>query len=137
MIKMTAIGNLGKDALVNDVNGKKVINFSVAHTEKWNDAGGSPKEKTLWIECAYWSEKTSISPYLLKGTQVYVEGTPDVRVYETNTGDKGASLQLRVTQVQLLGGNKTGQPAIANGAPAASTGSHATGGTPVTDDLPF
>ena len=40
MLKIFAIGHLGKDATVNNVNGKNVINFSVAHTEKWNDAQG-------------------------------------------------------------------------------------------------
>ena len=34
MIKMQVIGNLGKDCLVNNVNGRTVINFCVAHTEK-------------------------------------------------------------------------------------------------------
>ena len=34
MIKLQVIGNLGKDCIVNTVNGKTVINFNVAHTEK-------------------------------------------------------------------------------------------------------
>lgn len=100
MIKLMVIGNLGKDATVNTVNNKNVINFSVAHTEKYND-----KEKTTWVECAYWSEKTGIAPYLKKGQQVYVEGQPEVRTWESN-GKSGASLQIRVISVQLLGGKK-------------------------------
>lgn len=97
MIKLMVIGNLGKDALVNTVNSKTVLNFSVAHTEKFND-----KEKTVWVECAYWTEKTGIAPYLKKGQQVYVEGQPEVRTWESN-GKSGASLQVRVSTVQLIG----------------------------------
>ena len=41
MIKLQVIGNLGKDALVNNVNGKTVINFNVAHTERYKDAQGN------------------------------------------------------------------------------------------------
>jgi len=41
MIKLQVIGNLGKDCVVNTVNGKNVINFSVAHTEKYKDAQGA------------------------------------------------------------------------------------------------
>ena len=32
MIKLQIIGNLGKDCIVKEVNGKNVINFSVAHS---------------------------------------------------------------------------------------------------------
>jgi len=83
MIKLLAIGNLGKDAVLNNVNGKNVINFTVAHTERYKDAQGNQKDKTTWVDCAYWTDRTGIAPYLKKGTQVYVEGTPDVRTYTT------------------------------------------------------
>jgi single-strand DNA-binding protein len=103
MIKLQVIGNLGKDCVVNNVNGKNVINFSVAHTEKFKDAQGQQKDKTIWVECAYWTDRTAISPYLKKGTQVYAEGTPDLRNYTTKDGTPGTSLSLRVSSVQLLG----------------------------------
>jgi single-strand DNA-binding protein len=103
MIKLMVIGNLGKDCIVNTVNGKNVINFSIAHTEKFKDSTGAQREKTTWVECAYWTDRTGISPYLKKGTQIYAEGTPEVRTYQTNDGKSGASLSLRVQTVQLLG----------------------------------
>ncbi|MEP6683442.1 MAG: single-stranded DNA-binding protein [Parafilimonas sp.] len=108
MIKLMVIGNLGKDCIVNTVNGKNVINFSVAHTEKFKDSAGAQREKTTWVECAYWTDRTGISPYLKKGTQVYAEGTPEVRTYQTNDGKSGASLSLRVQTVQLLGNKGEG-----------------------------
>ncbi|MFZ1801185.1 MAG: single-stranded DNA-binding protein [Chitinophagaceae bacterium] len=108
MIKLQVIGNLGKDCTVNNVNGKTVINFSVAHTEKFKDAQGNQKDKTVWVECAYWTDRTAISPYLKKGTQVYAEGTPDLRTYTTADGKQGASLSLRVFSVQLLGSKSSG-----------------------------
>ncbi len=103
MIKLMVIGNLGKDCTVNTVNGKNVINFNVAHTEKFKDSTGAQREKTTWVECAYWTDRTGIAPYLKKGTQVYAEGTPEVRTYQSNDGKSGASLSLRVQSVQLLG----------------------------------
>ena len=103
MIKIQVIGNLGKDALVNTVNGKNVINFTVAHTERFKDAQGNQKDKTTWVDCAYWTDRTAVAPYLKKGTQVYVEGQPDVRSYTTQDGRQGATLTLRVVSVQLLG----------------------------------
>src|ERR1700712_5185395 len=105
MLRLQAIGNLGKDCITNTVSGKTVMNFSIAHTEKFKDAQGVQKERTTWVECAYWSEKTGIAPYLKKGQQVYVEGNPELRTYTKNDGTNGTSLTLRVTNIQLLGGN--------------------------------
>jgi single-strand DNA-binding protein len=109
MIKLQVIGNLGKDCVTNTVNGKSVINFNVAHTEKFKDATGQQKERTTWVECAYWTDRTGIAPYLKKGTQVYAEGTPEVRTFTRNDGTSGVSLTLRVFSVQLLGSASRGE----------------------------
>jgi len=79
----------------------------VAHTEKFRDAQGNQKDKTIWVECAYWTDRTGVAPYLKKGTQVYAEGTPEVRTYPKNDGTTGVSLTLRVQSVQLLGGRSS------------------------------
>ena len=81
MIKLQVIGNLGRDCQVKEVNGKNVINFNVAHTERYKDNQGNQKERTTWAECAYWTDKTAISPYLTKGQLVYVEGAPEAEAY--------------------------------------------------------
>jgi single-strand DNA-binding protein len=153
MIKLQVIGNLGKDSVVNNVNGKNVINFSVAHTEKFKDAQGVQKDKTIWVECAYWTDRTAVAPYLKKGTLVFTEGQPDIRSYTTKDGGQGASLSLRVSTVQLLGGRAENQggetggnsfqnqpaaynPASYNQTPSGSTIS-SNDITEPSDDLPF
>jgi single-strand DNA-binding protein len=144
MIKLQIIGNLGKDCITNSVNGKNVINFNVAHTEKFRDAQGNQKDKTIWVECAYWTDKTGIAPYLKKGTQVYAEGTPEVRTYTKNDGTPGVSLTLRVFSVQLLGsrngGDYAGSPSESYTPQSASVSSSITSANEITapiDDLPF
>ena len=138
MIKLQVIGNLGKDCVTNTVNGKNVINFNVAHTEKFKDSTGHQKEKTTWVECAYWTDRMGIAPYLKKGTQVYTEGTPEVRSFTRNDGTSGSSLTLRVQSVQLLGGGGSRSEA-GNNPYAEQERSH----TPASDisepidDLPF
>ena len=109
MIKLQVIGNLGKDCTTNAVNGKNVINFSVAHTERYKDAQGNQQERTTWVDCAYWTERLGIAPYLRKGQMVYVEGSPEVRTFTRNDGSAGASLVLRVLNVQLLGSAQRGE----------------------------
>jgi single-strand DNA-binding protein len=144
MIKLQVIGNLGKDCITNTVNGKNVINFNVAHTEKFTSQG-TQKDKTIWVECAYWTDKTGIAPYLKKGTQVYVEGSPEVRTYPKNDGTTGVSLTLRVQSVQLLGsrGDNSGSSSdssYGSGSYGSSSGSNVQAGSEISepvDDLPF
>lgn len=150
MIKLQVIGNLGKDCVTNQVNGKNVINFSVAHTEKFKDSSGATKEKTTWVECAYWTDRIGVAPYLKRGAQVYVEGIPEVRHYTKNDGTSGASLSLRVVSLQLLGnkpeGNNTAAPGGYNNGnnyqPAAAPAPSFAPSAPMEaadtgDDLPF
>jgi single-strand DNA-binding protein len=144
MIKLEAIGYLGKDAETKQVNNKTVINFSIAHTEKLTDAKGNKVEKTVWVECGKWGENANVAPYLKKGTLVYVSGTPEVSTWEDRSGKTQASLRLRVFDLQLLGGKKDGDnsnqqaPQSQQQQPAAQGG----GSQPPLvagedDDLPF
>lgn len=140
MIKMQVIGRLGKDCVVNTVNGKNVMNFTVAHSERYKDSQGNLQEKTIWVDCAYWSDRTAVAQYLQKGTQVFVEGQPEARSFQRNDGTPGASLSLRVREVQLLGSkNEGGGSGSSYQQPSASAAST----SPVSDmpepadDLPF
>src|ERR1700748_3734279 len=140
MIKLQVIGNLGKDCVTNTVNGKSVINFNVAHTEKFRDAQGNQKDKTIWVECAYWTDRTAVAQYLKKGTQVYADGTPEVRTYPKNDGTTGVSLTLRVFSVQLLGSpkNESAGAYEQSSAPAGTARvPHAADITEPIDDMPF
>ena len=149
MIKLQIIGNLGKDCIVKEINGKHVINFSVAHTERFKDAQGVQKERTTWVECAYWTDRTAIAPYLLKGTMVFAEGSPEADPYTNKEGQAAATLRMRVQTVQLLGGNKDNQGANSgNVSNAGNTGNTGNPTPPVVktepvgdpspvDDLPF
>ena len=143
MIKLQIIGNLGKDCIVKEINGKHVINFSVAHTERYKDAQGNQKERTTWVECAYWTDRTAIAPYLIKGTSVYAEGSPEADPYTNKEGQAAATLRMRVQNIQLLSGNKEQG---ANSGNVTNTGmgtapvvrtEPANSSAPVVDDLPF
>lgn len=108
MIKTLLIGHLGKEAIVKVVNSKTVINFSVAHSEKYKNHEGVTVEKTLWVECAYWTDRTAIAQYLKKGTQVFVEGIPSVDTYTNAQGVTNAVQRLRVGNITLLGSKQEG-----------------------------
>src|SRR3954470_12644526 len=109
MIKLQVIGNLGKDCIVKEVNGKNVINFSVAHTERFKDSQGNQKERTTWVECAYWTDRTAVAQYFTKRKTVYAEGSPEADAYMNKEGQAAATLRMRVQNLQLLGGGGDNQ----------------------------
>ena len=102
MIKLQVIGNLGKDALVNNVNGKSVINFNVAHTEKYKNKDNVEVNNTTWLSCAYWTEKTNVASYLKKGTQVFIEGKPEAKIYTNSNNMNIPQLHIRISYLQLV-----------------------------------
>jgi single-strand DNA-binding protein len=128
MLKIQLIGRLGQDSVVNDVNGKKVVNFSVAHTEKYKNNQGGEVNKTTWVSCAYWTDKLNISNYLKKGTSVYVEGKPEVKTYtDKNSGNILPQLSMRVSSIQLLASQNSNNEEKQNNVDLIEQ----------TDDMPF
>jgi len=107
MIRLEVIGNIGQDANIQEVSGQKVINFSVAHNEKYLNAEGTKVEKTTWINCSLWKKdgNVSLAPYLKSGTKVFVSGHPQTRAYKDQNGVDKCELKMNVQRVELLGGN--------------------------------
>ena len=105
MIRLQFIGHLGHDAIQKNVNGKAVLNFRVAHTERFKDQYGQQQERTVWVDCAYW-EHEKVGPYLTKGTQVYIDGKPSLEMYDNREGERMAALKLHVFALQLLSGKR-------------------------------
>ena len=149
MIKLQIIGNLGADCIQKEINGKTVINFNVAHSEKFKDAQGNQKEKTTWVNCAYWTDRTAISQYLTKGRTVYAEGAPEADAYLNKDGQAASTLRMRVQTVQLLGGNSEMTGNTNNSYNQGNVSNAGSGASPVVktqhemqpasgdDDLPF
>jgi single-strand DNA-binding protein len=111
MIRISVIGRLGQDAVVNDVNGKTVINFSMAYSEKFKNQQGQDVDKTTWVSCAYWTDKLNVANYLKKGTMIYMEGKPEAKTYlNDKTKETIAQLHARVSSIQLLSSTKDETP---------------------------
>lgn len=141
--KLIFVGNIGQDATVKDVNGKQVINFSVAHTESYTKADGVKVERTTWAAVSYWPKSAAVAAYLKKGQLVYVEGSAGVEAYTDKQGKASAALRVTATMVKLLGSSKVAQPAAAPASNGTSEQSAAAAAVPAElaaggdDDLPF
>jgi single-strand DNA-binding protein len=88
--KVILVGNVGRDPESRTMqNGGKVVSFSVATSETWNDkASGERREKTQWHRIAIFNEKIGevAERYLKKGAKVYIEGALETRKYTDKDG---------------------------------------------------
>lgn len=103
--KVILIGHLGRDCESKFTpNGTGVVKFSVATSRRWKDKqSGEWKEETDWCNITFWRGE-NVAPYLLKGTQVYVEGRLQTRSYEDKDGKKVYATDVVADEVILLGG---------------------------------
>jgi single-strand DNA-binding protein len=105
MLTLSAIGNLGRDPeLSYSPAGKAVCRFSVACSRHWRDqTGGERKEDTTWLNCTAFDHLAeTINEFLHKGSKVYLEGRPSARAWTGKQGDAQASLDVIVSQLEML-----------------------------------
>ena len=109
--KVIILGRLGKDPEVrNFQNGGKVVNFSVATSERWKDSDGNQKERTEWHNVAIFNEKLGeiAERYLRRGAQVYLEGRLETRKWQDQSGNDRYSTEIVLRpyrgELQLIGG---------------------------------
>ena len=103
--KVLLIGHLGRDAeTAYTASQTAVTKFSVATNRRWKDqATGDWKEETDWTRVVLWRGE-NVAPYLVKGTQVYVEGRLQTRSYDDKDGKKVWATEVVAEEVILLGG---------------------------------
>ena len=97
----TFTGNLGRDAEQRyTAGGDSAVSFSVAVKSGFGD-----KAVTSWIKCNLWGKRgESVMPYLKKGQLVGVSGEFSAREWQDKEGQTKISNEVRVNDVQLLGG---------------------------------
>ena len=134
--KVLLLGRLGQDVeLRYTPNGDAVGNVTMATSETWKDKNtGERKEKTEWHRLVIWGRRAEgLKDYLLKGTQLYVEGRLQTRQWEAKDGGKRSTTEVKVDSIEFVGGARgtTDRPA-ANNATSDSQGQSA----PQPDTIP-
>tara|TARA_B100000949_G_scaffold228067_1_gene235117 strand:- start:393 stop:749 length:357 start_codon:yes stop_codon:yes gene_type:complete len=78
----------------------------MATSETWKDKStGERKEKTEWHRLVIWGRRAEgLKDYLLKGTQIYVEGRLQTRQWEAKDGGKRSTTEVRVDSIEFVGG---------------------------------
>jgi single-strand DNA-binding protein len=144
--KVILVGNLGRDAeLRYTPGGAAVATLNMATTETWNDKSGQRQEKTEWHRVVFWGKVAeSLTEYLTKGKQVYVEGRLETRQWNDKDGNKRYTTEIKGDKIVLLGGGGGRGGGMSRGGGEESMGggqpSHGADvpDTPLTDDdIPF
>ena len=103
--KVQLIGNLGQDPeIVSLENGSKLAKFSIATNETYTNTKGTKVTNTEWHSIVAWDKVAEIvENYLTKGKEVAIEGKLVTRSYESKTGEKKYSTEIRCSELLLLG----------------------------------
>jgi len=80
-------------------NATPVAQFSFALTSGYGD-----KQLTTWLRCSVFGKRAeTLAPMLLKGTKIGITGELTNREYADKSGVTKQSLEVRVSDVTLLG----------------------------------
>ena len=103
--KVQLIGNLGNAPEVRSTEaGKKLVRFSVATNEQYKNAKGERVTETQWHNLIAWGKVADIAEkFLVKGTEVAIEGKLINRNYMDKEGNKKYITEIQVTELLLLG----------------------------------
>ena len=110
--KVILLGRLGRDPEARNMpSGGKVVSFSVATSETWNDkASGERKERTQWHRVVIFNEALGgiAERFLKKGSEVYLEGQLETRKYTDKEGAERETTEVVLRQYRgeltLVGG---------------------------------
>jgi single-strand DNA-binding protein len=103
--KVQLIGNLGNAPEVrNTESGKKLVRFSVATNEQYKNAKGERVTETQWHNLIAWGKLADIAEkFLVKGTEVAIEGKLVNRNYTDKEGNKKYITEVQVNELLMLG----------------------------------
>ena len=141
--KVTLVGRLGKDPEARQFESNaKLVNFTMATTERYKDREGNKVEQTEWHNVAVWRKGLAdvAEQYLKKGTLIYLEGRLRTRKWDDKDGNTRYTTEVICDNFQMLGGksenggNSGSYQSAQESAPAAPSPVDV---NEIADDLPF
>ena len=102
--KVMLIGRLGADPEMRyTANGQAVTTFNLAVNRNWTGRDGERREDTEWVTVVCWEKLAeTVSQYLQKGRQAFVEGRLQTRNWEGQDGVKRYKTEVVAATVQFL-----------------------------------
>ncbi len=106
--RVQLIGNLGMDPEVKSYgDGKKMVRFSLATNDSYKNGDGEKVTETQWHNLVIWDgPKAKLAEkYLVKGSEVAIEGKLIHRNYDDKDGNKRYVSEVVVNEILMLGKN--------------------------------
>jgi single-strand DNA-binding protein len=102
--RVQLIGRLGKDPETRSTtNGKKVVSFSLAVSERRKTAQGEAKEYIEWVNIEAWEHLGEIcAQYLHKGSLIFIEGRLKTDKYEDKKNETKYYTKVVALTMQML-----------------------------------
>jgi len=144
--KVILVGHLGNDPEVRNLpSGGKVVNLSVATSERWKDRqSGEQREKTEWHRVVIFNEgiAKAAESYLRKGSKVYLEGQLQTRKWQDQSGQDKFSTEVVLqnfnSSMVMLDPRGDGERSPSQDSGGASqSGGYSGGGYSDDSDIPF
>lgn len=116
--KVILVGNCGRDAEVRYTqSGTPIANVSLATSSRRRDrAAGNFVEDTQWHNLTFYDRLADLAgKYVRKGRPIYVEGRIKYGKYKDKSGVERNTVDIIVTELQLLGSREDGNLATVGG----------------------
>ena len=103
--KVQLIGNLGNDPQVHVFeNGNKKASMSLATNESYTNKEGEKVQNTQWHNVVFFGKTADIvEQYLVKGSEIAIEGKLTSRSYETKEGETRYVTEVVGSELLMLG----------------------------------
>ena len=104
--KVQLIGNLGQNPEIRTFeNGRILAKFSLATTDSYKDSSGKKITETQWHNISAWGPLAKTAEkFLIKGSEVAVEGKLVHRAYDDKEGKKKYFTEVVLSDMLLLRG---------------------------------
>ena len=106
--KVILLGNVGKDPEVRSTpSGTMVANFSLATSDRFQDAQGNWQDRTEWHNLVAFKRTAEIvRDYVKKGSKLFIEGKIQTRSWEAqgHQSQKRYRTEIIVNDLSLLSG---------------------------------
>jgi single-strand DNA-binding protein len=124
MNKIILIGHLGRDPeLQVTPDGTPVTKFSIAVNRYSKTSSGERREETDWYNISAWRGLAeTCEKYLHKGSKVYIEGRLAPRKYADRNGVQQTSLDVTMTEMQMLDSKPASVGSASYGAGSSNNG---------------
>ncbi len=138
--KVILVGNVGKNPEIKyTASGAAIANFTLATAESWNDKKtGEKVEKTEWHRLVAFQRLAEIiGEYVVKGSQVYIEGKLQTRKWQDSNGQDRWTTEIVANDLQMLGGKSQAESKPSDGGFRKQPEKPVTQNDFADDDIPF